>query len=80
MVHDNPVPLGHLTEMKDQIKDLKPLVQRKDPILTKWELEFLEKLISSGLKEATFLQYSKLNQIYETKYLRGVYSGKRKFS
>ena len=80
MAHDDPVPVGHLDEMRDQIKDLKPLVDRKDPCLSKWELEFLTKLIASGLKEATFLQYCKVNQIYETKYLRGTYSGKRKFS
>jgi len=69
-----------LSELKSQTKDLKPLVDRKDPCLSKWELEFLRKLIDSKLDGATYLQYCKVNQIYETKYLRGTYSGKRKFS
>lgn len=69
-----------LAELRSQIKDLKPLVDRGDPCLSKWELEFLTKLMATELAGTTYLQYCKVNQIYETKYLRGTYSGKRKFS
>jgi hypothetical protein len=79
----SPINAEQLAEVKSQIKDLKPLVERKDRVLTRWELEFLERLIpivAAGTEQITFLQYSKTNQIYETKYLRGIYGGKRKFS
>lgn len=71
-----PLPADRLVEYHDQLKDLKPLVDRKDPVLSPWELKFLaDQLAGKKAKTTpTVDQANKVNQIYEQKYLRGIHS------
>jgi hypothetical protein len=51
-----------------------PLLLRQDPVLSSWEINFLENQRVHRNRHPTLEQGNKLNTIYECKYLRGVRS------